>query len=669
MSSRSRKQAPHKAAQDPAAQGARPVPATAATEAHPEHEHGLLSDEVIHVPKGKSRLYYASMIVLLVVLTVIYLVPSQLTRTFLGKDKDNPEYLAYGPANNRTVVRAKEYQRRRNGFNDVFEIFEYLKFFVGIQERNLSDASAARLIVLDDLAEQAGIVISNDELAQFLIEMKVDLATWKAISGRYGGTKRIESNLKRVLAIRRYLDLVTEIARIPDVSSIEKRWSEEHVEVAYDFAEVPVEGFIEEAKAAAPPDAELEAWLAGRPEFERGQFLEPARYRVTFAAFTDTAATPAAGLLARYPDASTDAPEVRAQAYYDRVFFTRFVRPQTAPETVPEGQEPPTPYLSFEEIKDRVLAEAPVYFALEAWRADLDARLAQGEPVDLAREATELGLAVIHPEEPVSLAELREREDLGDFASGPVTTTEVGKVAARVVSDPQGLLVLRVEEKLEPSMPPFEKIRDEVVASWAKERAAELALDRLKTLRAGFEAFEPPAQDPPAPTPEGQAPADHRKATAEAFRGVVQGAGFTVLERPWLDKSGPPTDDPDMAQPGHSFLGQHREYADSEEGEVPEPALDRERTHAFLVRVAGKRPIDIARMTPAVYNSYKGGSAMEPANQVRLYLTGLDLDARYGIQFLVGHDKEPEAEGEGEIQSGGEPVQPALPPEPAPTGQ
>jgi hypothetical protein len=114
-----------------------------------------------------------------------------------------------------------------------------------------------------------------------------------------------------------------------------------------------------------------------------------------------------------------------------------------------------------------------------------------------------------------------------------------------------------------------------------------------------------------------------------------------------------------MTEPSHVFLAQHREYAELAEGEVPAPALDRERARAYLVRVAGKRPMDLARMTPPIYNGYKGGSAMEPANQVRVYLTGPELDQRYAIQFL-NKDEEP-AEGEEVEGAEGEPVEPAIP--------
>ena len=185
MSSQPRKDVPHKAGTLPAAGGGHAAHPREGEE-HPDH--GLLGDDVIHVPKGKNRLQYALLIGLLVFLTVIYLVPGALVSTFLGGNQDDPDYLAFeAPGGERTVLRAREYQRRRNGFADVLEIFEILKLFVGVQERNLSDDSAARLIVLDELTRDAGIVITDGELAQFLTEMRLDHPTWMMLTSRYGG--------------------------------------------------------------------------------------------------------------------------------------------------------------------------------------------------------------------------------------------------------------------------------------------------------------------------------------------------------------------------------------------------------------------------------------------------------------------------------------------------
>ncbi len=604
-------------------------------------EGGLLGEEVIHVPKGKNRLQFAVMVALLVFLTIIFLVPGALQTSLLGTGQQDEDVLAYqDPAGRRTVLSVSEYQRARNGFSEVFEIFEILKLFLGIQERTLSDESAARLIVLDGEARAAGIVISDAELAQFLQELQVDAATWRAITARSGGPGVMEPNLKKVLGIRRYIDLLAQLARIPDPAAIEKRWASEHEEISFEYVQVPIAGLVEAAKAEAPGDAALEAWFAAKSEAEQAPFLEPARFRATFAAFRDAAATPAEGLLERFPDTSTDAPDVRAQAYYDQVFFSRFAREIDPAEVVPEGQEPPTPYLSFEEVKERALVEAPVYFALQNWRADLETRLASGATLDLAAEAESLGLAVVRIEEPATLADLRAREDLGDFAIGPVASTEPGKVAARVLADSEGLVVVRTDERLEPSLPAFAAIRERVLESWAENRAGELALEKLEGLRKGFELV--PVEDPKDELAvEDEPPAtESYKASADAFRAAVEAAGYALETRPWLDKSGQPTEDPDAAKPAHQFLAQQRLFGELDEGEVPAAALDRQKQNAYLVRLAGKRPIDLARMTPQVYNNYKSQSESEPGSQLRSYLMSTEFDDRYAIEWLGRRESE-----------------------------
>jgi hypothetical protein len=668
MSSKSRKQNPPPQVPVPRVTG-QPLPVpTSPKEGKHDEEHGILGEEVVHVPKGKNRLYYVGMIALLVFLTVIFLVPGAMLQTFLGPSRGDVDMLAYNdPAGGRVSLRQSEYYDRLNGYQDVFELgiqeIEFLKqVYLGIQERRLEHADAARLIVLDDLARDSGILITDEELGEFLAGMQgLTSDLWRSATARYGGATKVEANLKSLLGIRRYLELMGQVARVPDVDAIEKRWAEEHVELAYDYVQVAVADLVEEAKADAPDDAALEAWFAERPDFEKSQMFAPARYRATFAVLRSP--EDAGALVERYPDTSGEAPEARAESYYNSVFFNRFKRPEPADgaaededdaegaesdddaEEPAEPEEPQSPFQSLDEVRDVAAAEASGFYAAKAWIADLRSRVEAGEEIAFAAEASDLGLELVTVDEPATLQELREHENLGAFVVGPVSATKAGQVAPNPVVEASGLHVVFVDEKTEPALPPFAEIRDQVLESWAKERAQELAVERLAAVRDGFETFEPAedeAEDPLADPAEDAEEVAHRRADEEAFRAAAEAAGFEVQRRDWLDKSGPPTADPDASEVGHQFLEQHREHGELAEGQVPEPALNRQRTHAFLVRLVGKRDLDIAEMTPQVYQSYKGASANVPTMEVRTFLTGEGLDEAYGISWLV--DMEPEEE-------------------------
>jgi hypothetical protein len=665
MSSKSRnKSTPHSGAAS-AVPGRRTPAEGTASAAHAD-EHGLLGEEVIHVPKGRNRTQYAVMVALMVFLTIIFLVPGAILQTFLGPGRGDPEFLAFtDPAGEPVVMRESEFYTELRTFSDVLDIpdqaFIYLRLLLGLQGRGLEHEEAARLIVLDKLASDAGIVISNEDLAGFLSSiqgMSPDL--WRAVTARSGGPAKVEVGLKRVLAIRRYLDLMSQVARVPDVDAIEKRWAEDHVEIAYDYVQIANEDMLEAAKAEAPDDEGLEAWWNERSEFERSRLNSPARYRASIAVLRDPAM--AAGLVERYPDTSGETPEARAESYYNAVYFTRFQRP--APPETPEGEEPAaqqSPFLPLDEVRDVCVAEAPGYYAAKAWIADLRSRANAGGEVDFRGEIAELGLDLIGIDEPSSVEKIREREGLGAFVTGPFTATPPGQVAVSPVVEPAGLFVMFVDEKLDPAVPPYAEIRDQVFDTWAAEHAKKLAVDRLGALRDGFETFEPPVEDAPEggedEPPKEEAPdeekAEHRRADEAAFRTAAEAAGFEVKLRDWLDKSAPPTADPKASEPAHQFLAQHREYADLADGEVPEPALGRTGTHAYLARKVGQRTMDLAKMTPQVYESYKSSSAFEAATQVRIYLTGAGLDEQYGIRLLVQRD----AAAEDDAPPDGEPTE------------
>jgi len=598
-----------------------------------DDEHGLLGEDVIHVPKGKNRVQYAVMVALMVFLTIIFLVPGAILNTFLGDGPGDQAYLVFLDPDGKPVeMKRTEFYEEAQSFDRVFGMdgmipaFGVLRYFLGLPERSIEHEDYARLIVLDRLAREAGILITDQEVAEFLGSIEgLSSDLWVQITRRYDGPAKVEASLKRVLGIRRYLDLVSKVASVPDVGRIEEIWAEEHVELAYDYVALPTEDFLDAAKAEAPDDATLEEWLEGRSDFEKSQFFVPARYRAVIAMMSDPST--ATALVERYPDASGDTPEALAEKYYNEVFFTRF------PRTDPGEDE--TPFLPLDDVRDVCEAEAPAYFAAKAWIADMRSRVDAGGELDFSSEAAELGLELTSIDEPSTLDDIREREGLGAFVVGPISQTPPKQVAPRPILDASGIYVVHVTERVEPSLPPFAEIRDQVLEKWAEERSKELALERLAELRDGFEAFAPELEEgeEPAVDEDGN-PIEHRRADEAAFRAAAEAAGFEVGRRDWLDRSAPATADPNASEPAHQFFVRHREYAELAEGEVAEPALDSARTTAYLARKVGEQPIDVSKMTPGVYQNYKMRTAGEASNQVRQYLTGEGLDQQYGIDLI-----------------------------------
>ena len=96
-------------------------------------------------------------------------------------------------------------------------------------------------------------------------------------------------------------------------------------------------------------------------------------------------------LFAKYPRPEGEDLDAAAKEYYDGNSFQRFRN-----HNLPQNRQP-TPedfFLPFEneDVKATAKREAPIYRSLQAWQSDMARRVEEGQTVDLAAEAAELGL-------------------------------------------------------------------------------------------------------------------------------------------------------------------------------------------------------------------------------------------------------------------------------------
>lgn len=601
----------------------------------------FLGEDVVHVPQGRSRMQFVVMIGLLILLLVIFIVPGAILGAVGGGggSREDPVVFTWErPGHGTESMLLSDWFAERQAFEGVLRLFPIQQLFLGIRERRPTTEDIARLLVLDALAADAGIVITDEDVVEAIQSQGYDRNTWIGSARNVrGGVPAAEENLKRVLAIRRYSDTLVHMVRVPDVEEIEELWAEEHVELAWDYLELEVATLVDDARAEAPEDEVLQAWFDGLSEIEQSAYQDPQRYKVTLAAYIDAATTPATGLLEAYPEPEGAVAEDRAQEYYNQVFFTRFQRPEDAEAEEGEDQATPQPYYSFDEVKDACIAEAPVYFALGSWIRDLQGRVGSGEEIDLVAEAAELGLDGRTFTEGKSLEDFREMEDIGGMQLGSaVARTPEGGLAGGVAADSSSMVVVRVDEIVPASMPEFSAIRDRVLDAWAEERAGELAVERLEALRANFDELIVAEDDDEESTEEDaqdEEPAVRRSATLEEFVSASAGLSLGVQRRPWLDVGAPHTEDPDATKPAHIFLNQQRNFADLEDGEVPPAQLDRNGEYAYLFRLVGTREMPVSKMTPQAYQNYKQRTSFSGGAGLIGYLTGPDLIDTYGADF------------------------------------
>jgi hypothetical protein len=219
--------------------------------------------------------------------------------------------------------------------------------------------------------------------------------------------------------------------------------------------------------------------------------------------------------------------------------------------------------------------------------------------------------------------------------SSQVRGAPVGQVMSSLVVSERSFTVLRLLERVSPSMPLFADIREQVAQAWIEQRRAPLALARLSAVRAALLSAEQPASAPA----EGSVPVT--TATAEAFAAALNEAGLELHRRDWLDQSALPAADPNASAPAHVFFRQRSDLAELPEGSVPEPATDFANTHAYLVRCAGSRPIDISAMTPEQYQGLKvqAGFARKLELQQRMF-SPQAVRTLYRVRF-AGEDEQP----------------------------
>ncbi len=659
MSSKSK----HRPAQRPHAQPGQKV-APVAPGLEPKEEKGLLSQDVIKVPRGMGRWQFLLLVGLLILLLMTFLVTGPIEKIFRRGNERNPVTMRWNrPGHGPVELRGSDLQWSLAVFRLALDVDPLLGYSLGFGlGSRLESKDCVRLLVLDQLAEDSGLTITDADLVAHLQDsFQFHRPPWtsddfRSVIQRLGSSQiTVEETIRRLLRLSRFLQFAGYAAAIPDPKVIEEQFHEENVEFTFEYAALVPEKLEPEARAQLPDEAQLRQWFESRPEAEKNQLRTPEKRRADFALFRDPEATPAAALVEAFPEKPVEGVEPStseqlAQTYYTRVFHRRFMKP--AEEPGGDGEDPgggdERKPRSFEEVKDQCLAEAPVYFALQRWLDDLKTRKTAGEAIDLAAEAAKYGLEHRALEGPLSRDELAQLEGLGDreLADAVFQAAPDGSFYYALVPYPGGLAVARALERIEPVLPPFEEIRARVEEQWIKPKAEELALEKLKTLWQGLEQFTPEKPAPEAGQAPFEEPADtrvHRRAASEAFRAAAQGAEVEVATRDWLNRGGPPDADPQRDSPAHRFLATQYELYELAPDEVAEPQLARDKHAAYLVRLAGKREVPLERMTPAQYERYKQGARARAIAELGSTLDLAFLEKHYGL-WLRSEEQEPSTE-------------------------
>jgi hypothetical protein len=390
--------------------------------------------------------------------------------------------------------------------------------------------------------------------------------------------------------VQRYFEVLRGAALVADPAKIDAEWRKLNPQFAYDLIEVEHASFDEEAKAAQPDAAGLEAWYDALPDKRQLFFLDylPAANAAEIIAYRFNSDESAAGLLEKYPLPEGSDLQALARDYYNQYSSVRFVRETPLPAGSPEAEGKDRLITSFEEVETLATHEAQVLRAFRAWVADVKARKLAEETIDLSREAAELGLFFQASQGALTEAEWNSLEGLGGpFLARSIAGTQVNDFGADVTVDLRGIAFPRNLEKRESAPPPFATVAEKCATEWLKQKTQELAVAKLTLVREAF----------PVPEPEEGAMSANPKADEAAFLAAAEAQGLKVLRRDWMTPT-QQNNDPEVALPAHEFVRFNGFLRSLGADELSAVQQDRSRVRSYLVRALGQRETPEVKLTP-----------------------------------------------------------------------
>jgi hypothetical protein len=593
---------------------------------HAEGEHVTpVEDEVVHVPKGKSKVRFLLTLGLMLFVLVIFTVGDQLMTTVGGGRSRAGTYLTWEhPTQGPQAVSFVDYTEARRALDDFFRAQGQRP-----SREQLEDDNLTYLLITDRLARDAGMAVARKELAKMLLEGQRGLcapffneANYRAALGREGvSPASFESTLAWLVRVTRYEGLMLTTMATPSPQAVEQAWKAQHNEYAFEVVGVKRDELRSEAQLEEPDEAALKAWYEALDAGEKGRLFRdhytPERISAELLSWTPGTPPPAA-LLERFPAPEGVDPAVAGRTHYDLYQHVRYRRPEPSE---PEGETPPaeeeTPddlrdelYLPYEDVAASAADEARVRAALEGLLADLRARKAAGETLDLAALAAELGLEHQSDGLPRSVEEWTEAVD--DELVIYLRTPGEGNLLRQPVVGATRLWVGQVLERLPSAPPAFEDVREQAREAWLEQRAGELARERLQKV---YDALVAKAGVTPV---EGEsAPAVVDAADAD-FAAALSEAGLSASAVEWFDPArdaGEPSEDPALEFLRSGYFPGAPLFALAE-GQVAAPQEAGDGESVWLVRGRGKRePTELA-IRPAEYENLRQSVLYESLGKI-----------------------------------------------------
>ena len=351
--------------------------------AAPGHE-----EDLIIVPKERSKFYYLLMLGLMMFTLLIFTVGG-LFETVVGGGGGSVDEVVLRwtkPDGEEQEVKASDFQLAMRSV----DLLANLGLYRPVQglEEGIDQEDGVLTLILDELAKDSGVEISAAEFRKRLLARGFDKAVISNIADRYRRTQRqIEEEIVRGLRIEKLTSMVYSLASLTaDPEEVVQRWQELNPEYQFQVVELSGESFLDQAKAEVPSDEELTDWFHARPAFEqRALFTE--EKLLPMVAYVDLESEyDLTNLLDLYPAPPEWDEALQAQTYYNRYTTTRFKRPEepkddengenSEDDEGDENSESDTAeqdqplYYTFEEVEEQVKREANIARALGQFATD-----------------------------------------------------------------------------------------------------------------------------------------------------------------------------------------------------------------------------------------------------------------------------------------------------------
>ncbi|TAH38944.1 MAG: hypothetical protein EYC70_03250 [Planctomycetota bacterium] len=451
-------------------------------------------------------------------------------------------------------------------------------------DRDATDADIIAMAVLRRLADEYSVIVTDQELIQ-----RIDLLLriyqipyeqlWRSSFGGFGRPTDFEEHLREVMRVEKVAGLLSKSAVVTAPEAVAE-WARRREELRADYATWEGKDFLEAARQETPTDEQLAAFYeSGLTPLQRSQLeREEALQFDALVLSSDALGTEAVQAWA----AAEEPTEAQLTDFYERQKYMLYSRPLPA-----EGEEPPadwTPIRPREEVGEQLARDYRLYAAAEKLQSQ-----AAGA-ADLAAFAAEKGVELVPQGEFTALSELADLPRIGTPNLRSLYFLEPGQWGRSPLLSGDLAYVARLAQKRERELPALAEIRDSVVDYWHEQRADELAKAAAEAFVAGL------------PRPDGAAAGDPVVLDEAAFGAAVAASNRPVQVLDWISRIARPTTDPkwDREERLRPWLRDQigSRLDEYEDGRVLTPLHLTEPSIHVVARVAGRRPLDPARLWP-----------------------------------------------------------------------